>query len=32
MKIIQQTIASLGSPMWIEPVGMAYQSGAVIAR
>jgi hypothetical protein len=21
MKIIQQTIASLGSPMWIEPLG-----------
>ena len=32
MKIVQQTIASLGSPMWIEPLGKPYPSGAVIAR
>jgi AraC family transcriptional regulator len=32
MKIVQQTIASLGSPMWIEPLGMPYRSAAVIAR
>ena len=31
MKIIQQTIASLGSPTWIEPLGMPDRS-AVIAR
>jgi hypothetical protein len=32
MKIIQQTIASLGSPMWIEPLGRPYDSAGVIAR
>jgi len=32
MKIIQQTIASLGSPLWIEPLGRPYGSTAVIAR
>jgi AraC family transcriptional regulator len=32
MKIVQQTIASLGSPMWIEPLGPPYGSAAVIAR
>ena len=32
MKIVQQTIASFGSPMWIEPLGKPYTSGAVIAR
>src|SRR5882762_2706804 len=32
MKIIQQTIASLGSPMWIEPLERPYRSAAVIAR
>src|ERR1700745_759085 len=32
MKIIQQTIASLGSPMWIEPLGMPSRPAAVIAR
>src|SRR5882762_6252272 len=32
MKIIQQTIASLGSPMWIEPLERPYNSAAVIAR
>jgi len=32
MKIVQQTIASLGSPMWIEPLGMPDRSAAVIAR
>ena len=31
MKIIQQTIASFGSPLWIEPVEQAYGS-ALIAR
>jgi AraC family transcriptional regulator len=32
MKIVDQTIASLGSPMWIEPLGMPDRSGSVIAR
>src|SRR5207302_5971590 len=32
MKIIQQTIASLGSPLWIEPLERPYNSAAVIAR
>lgn len=32
MKIVQQTIASLGPPMWIEPMDRAYGSAAVIAR
>src|SRR5438552_18178207 len=32
MRIVQQTIASLGSPMWIEPLGMPDRSAAVIAR
>ena len=32
MKIVQQTIASLGSPMWIEPLERPYSSAAVIAR
>src|SRR6266576_41389 len=32
MKIIQQTIASLGSPLWIEPLERPYSSAAVIAR
>jgi len=32
MKIIQQTIASLGSPMWIEPLERPDNSAAVIAR
>jgi len=32
MKIVQQTIASLGSPIWIEPLERPYNSAAVIAR
>ena len=32
MKIVQQTIASLGSPMWIQPLERPYNSAAVIAR
>ena len=32
MKIVQQTIASLGSPMWIERLEQSYRSTAVIAR
>ena len=32
MKVVQQTIASLGSPMWIEPLERPYGSAAVIAR
>jgi AraC family transcriptional regulator len=32
MKIVQQTIASLGSPMWIEPLERPSGSAAVIAR
>jgi AraC family transcriptional regulator len=32
MKIVQQTIASLGSPMWIEPLERRSGSAAVIAR
>ena len=32
MRIIQQTIASLGSPMWIEPLGRPDDSAAVMAR
>ncbi len=32
MKIVQQTIASLGSPTWIEPLEQPYGSTAVIAR
>src|SRR5438445_2882234 len=30
--IVEQTIASLGSPMWIESLERPYNSGAVIAR
>ena len=32
MKIVQQTIASLGSPVWIEPLEHPDGSAAVIAR
>src|SRR5882762_3875856 len=32
MKIVQETIASLGSPMWIEPLERTYGVAAVIAR
>jgi AraC family transcriptional regulator len=32
MKIVQQTIASLGSPMWIESLEQPDRSAAVIAR
>jgi AraC family transcriptional regulator len=32
MKIVQQTIASLGSPTWIEPLERPYGSALVIAR
>src|ERR1700741_4768099 len=32
MEIVQQTIASLGSPAWIEPLERPYSSTAVIAR
>src|SRR5258706_4170855 len=32
MKIVQQTIASLGSPRWIELLEQHYGSAAVIAR
>jgi len=32
MKIVQQTIASLGSPIWIERLEQPYGSTAVIAR
>src|SRR5258706_9193278 len=32
MKIVQQPIASLGSPMWIERLEQPYSSTAVIAR
>jgi len=32
MKIVQQTIASLGSPMWIERLKRDHGSAAVIAR
>jgi AraC family transcriptional regulator len=32
MKIVQQTIASLGPPMWIESLDQTYSSAAVIAR
>jgi len=32
VKIVQQTIASLGSPTWIEPLERPYGSAAVIAR
>ncbi len=32
MKIVQQTIASLGSPIWIERLEQPYSSTAVIAR
>ena len=32
MRIVQQTIASLGPPMWIEPLERPYASAAVIAR
>jgi len=32
MKVVQQTIASFGSPMWIEPLEPSYGSAAVIAR
>jgi AraC family transcriptional regulator len=32
MKIVQQTIASLGSPAWIEPLDLPDGAAAVIAR
>ena len=32
MKIVQQTIASLGSPMWIDQLEQPYGSTAVLAR
>ena len=32
MKVVQQTIASLGSPAWIEPLERSYGTAAVIAR
>jgi AraC family transcriptional regulator len=32
MKIVQQTIASLGAPIWIEPLERPYGSAAVIAQ
>src|ERR1700681_2367675 len=32
MKIVQQTIASLGSPVWIESLDRPHGPGAVIAR
>src|ERR1700723_1508155 len=32
MKVVQQTIASLGSPMWIERLEQPYSSTAGIAR
>ena len=32
MKIVQETIASLGSPTWIEPLERPYGSAALIAR
>jgi len=32
MKVVQQTIASLGSPIWIEPLERSYGTAAVIAR
>src|SRR5260221_10635331 len=32
MKVLQQTIASLDSPTWIEPLERSYGSAAVIAR
>jgi AraC family transcriptional regulator len=32
MKVVQQTIASLGSPIWIEPLERPGGSAAVIAR
>src|SRR6476620_7613106 len=32
MKLVQETIASIGSPMWIEPLERPYRSAAVIAR
>jgi AraC family transcriptional regulator len=32
MKVVQQTIASLGSPTWIEPLERSYGTAAVIAR
>ena len=32
MKVVQQTIDSLGSPMWIERLEQPYGSTAVIAR
>ena len=32
MKIVQQTIASLGAPLWIEPLERPDGSAAVIAR
>src|SRR4029077_3120001 len=32
MKVVQQTIASLGSPMWIERLEQDHSSTAVIAR
>jgi len=30
MKGVQQTIASLGSPIWIEPLERSYGTAAVI--
>jgi len=32
MKVVEQTIASLGSPIWIEPLERSYGTAAVIAR
>src|ERR1700745_2458815 len=32
MKIVEQTIASLGSPVWIQPRERPYNSAVVIAR
>jgi hypothetical protein len=32
MKVVQQTIASFDSPIWIEPLERSYGPGAVIAR
>src|ERR1700740_1387469 len=32
MKVVQQTIASLGSPIWIEPLERSYGTAAVIGR
>src|SRR5258705_10007309 len=32
MKVLQQTIASFCSPIWIEPLERSYRPAAVIAR